>query len=130
MSRQDFFYARDIEKKTGKKNDEDNLEELVTMFRDEYLDNHKGMPIFANYGAHRAVHVVPVKRIRTKHEFDKLSAFDKAIVKVIDFRVFFELFRDRQELGKDKRVRQSVKMAQRQMRTPVSGFSGRGKTGL
>jgi predicted ATP-binding protein involved in virulence len=36
-------------------------------------------------------------RIRNKHGFDRLSAFEKAIESKIDFRTFFEWFRNKVE---------------------------------
>jgi len=98
LSRHEYTYSRSMERRTGKRtHDAKNLETIANIFWETYITPGIDMPIFANYGAHRAVHVVPVKRIRTKHEFNMMSAFDKAIVNVIDFRLFFEWFRERQE---------------------------------
>ena len=111
LSRQEYSYSRGMERKTSKRiHDEKGLASIVGMFLDEYVNiEENDMPIFANYGAHRAVHIVPVKRIRKKHEFDKISAFDKAIVNVIDFRLFFEWFRERQEYESHMKVYENKK---------------------
>lgn len=53
------------------------------------------MPVFVNYGTNRSVLDIP-DRIRKKHEFDKLSALERAIENELDFRTFFEWFRDQE----------------------------------
>ena len=53
------------------------------------------MPIFVHYGTNRAVLDIP-NRIRGKHVFDKLSAIEHAIDQELDFRAFFEWYRDQE----------------------------------
>lgn len=53
------------------------------------------MPIFVNYGTNRSVLDIP-DRIRKKHEFDKLSAIERAIENELDFRTFFEWYREQE----------------------------------
>ena len=66
------------------------------VFRKLYLeDEHTGMPVFVYYGTNRAVLDIP-DRIRVKHQFDKLSALERAMDQKTDFRAFFEWFRDRE----------------------------------
>ena len=67
---------------------------------DEKQDN---IPLFVNYGTNRLVLDIPV-RIRTKHEFDIYSAFDKAIENQIDFRTFFEWFRNQEDYENECKV--------------------------
>ena len=60
----------------------------------------KSIPIVVYYGVSRNVLDIPLK-IRTKHNFDRLAAYDEALLKersVNDFRVFFEWFRDREDI--------------------------------
>lgn len=67
-------------------------EEFEKMFlHDETAD----MPVFVNYGTNRSVLDIP-DRIRKKHEFDKLSALERAIENELDFRAFFEWYRDQE----------------------------------
>lgn len=57
-------------------------------FEQFYLqDEMTNMPIFAYYGTNRSVLDIP-DRIRTKHDFDKLSALERAIENKLDFRTF------------------------------------------
>lgn len=58
-------------------------------------DEEANMPIFVNYGTNRSVLDIP-DRIRKKHEFDKLSALERAIENELDFRTFFEWYRDQE----------------------------------
>jgi predicted ATP-binding protein involved in virulence len=55
------------------------------------------MPIFVNYGVSRAVTDIPLRIIRNRHEFDQKSAFEKSIESKIDFRLFFEWFRNQED---------------------------------
>lgn len=65
-------------------------------FEQFYLqDETTNMPIFAYYGTNRSVLDIP-DRIRTKHDFDKLSALERAMENKLDFRTFFEWYRDRE----------------------------------
>ena len=98
VSRWEFAYSRRMERKTKKRTHNlKQLEQFATYFRNNFLIEDNDMPIYANYGTHRTVHVVPIRRIREKNDFDKTSAFSKAIVNTIDFKTFFEWYRDRQE---------------------------------
>ena len=58
-------------------------------------DEMKSMPVFVHYGTNRSVLDIP-DRIRKKHDFDKLSALERAIENELDFRTFFEWYRDQE----------------------------------
>ena len=65
-------------------------------FRELYLSSDEiGMPVFVHYGTNRAVLDIP-DRIRRKHNFDKLSSIERAIDNQLDFRSFFEWYRDKE----------------------------------
>ena len=64
-----------------------------------------GIPLVLYYPVNRAVLDIPL-RIRTKHEFSQLSAFDEALAgSNTAFRLFFEWFRSREDLENEVRVR-------------------------
>ena len=67
-------------------------EKFEQCFFDDELTN---MPIFVHYGTNRSVLDIP-DRIRKKHDFDKLSALERAIENELDFRTFFEWYRDQE----------------------------------
>lgn len=73
-----------------------NYIEIREQFRKLYLmSDDIGMPIFVHYGTNRAVLDIP-DRIRGKHNFDKLSAIERAIDQQLDFRTFFEWYREKE----------------------------------
>lgn len=55
------------------------------------------LPIFDYYPVNRAVLDIPL-RIRGKHSFDLLTAYEGALTSGADFRTFFEWFREREDL--------------------------------
>lgn len=109
----DFFienqlisYNRTMIRKSGKRSqDLESLKILASIFQDKYVSDEKqeNIPIFVNYGTNRLVLDVPI-RIRTKHQFDIYAAFDKAIENRIDFRTFFEWFRNQEDYENECKV--------------------------
>ncbi len=66
-------------------------------------DEHANLPIAVYYPVHRAVLDIPL-RIRTRHRFDRLAAYDQALSgEGRSFRVFFEWFREREDLENERR---------------------------
>ena len=61
------------------------------------------LPLFIYYPVNRAVLDIPL-RIRTKHNFDLLTAYDDSLTSGADFRKFFEWFREREDLENEKFV--------------------------
>jgi predicted ATP-binding protein involved in virulence len=55
------------------------------------------IPLLAYYPVNRAVLDIPL-RIRVKHEFDRLDAYDNSLTSAANFRTFFEWFRDREDI--------------------------------
>jgi predicted ATP-binding protein involved in virulence len=55
------------------------------------------LPVFVYYPVNRAVLDIPL-RIREKHRFDLLSAYDESLTSGANFRTFFEWFREREDL--------------------------------
>ena len=68
-------------------------------------DSEASLPLAVYYPVHRAVLDIPL-RIRRRHEFDRLSAYDQALTGARnDFRIFFEWFRGREDLENEIRLR-------------------------
>ncbi len=102
-----FSYNRKMQRKDKKRTHNMNaLREIADTFREKYIEQENGMPIFVNYGVNRTVMDIPL-RIRNTHMFDKESAFEKAIESKIDFRTFFEWFRYQEDLENQIRVREN-----------------------
>jgi predicted ATP-binding protein involved in virulence len=145
-------YNRAMERKSkGRVHNERSLVSIYEVFETLHLLPDSNMPIFVNYGVNRLVLDVPI-RIRTKHTFDKESAFEKAIESRIDFRTFFEWFRHQEDYENEQKARnnrayvdiplQSVRTAIMNMfeeekftglrieRSPLSMVVNKGKTSL
>jgi predicted ATP-binding protein involved in virulence len=59
-------------------------------------DDKASLPLIAYYPVERSVLEIPLK-IRTKHTFDQLDGYDNALNRGVDFRRFFEWFRERED---------------------------------
>ena len=64
-------------------------------FMDNILEDN--IPIFTSYGINRAVLDIPL-RIRQKHKFSQLTSLEHAIDNSIDFKTFFEWFRNQEDI--------------------------------
>ena len=85
-----------------------NLDELrkhVEHFRAMLDDDERtSLPLAVYYPVNRAVLDVPL-RIRTRHPFDRLAAYDQALSgEWSSFHVFFEWFRKREDLENEQRL--------------------------
>ncbi len=60
------------------------------------------VPLFAYYPVNRAVLDVPL-RIRKSHRFGLLEAWDDSLTSAANFRIFFEWFRNREDLENENR---------------------------
>jgi len=99
----DYFLLQRVYKKNerNKRTNELTYPKLnYTLFRERfkalYLSSDDiGMPVFLHYGTNRVVLDIP-DRIRERHDFDKLTAIERAIDPQTDFRTFFEWYRERE----------------------------------
>ena len=67
-------------------------------------DDSASLPLVVYYPVDRAVVDIPL-RIRNRHPFDQLAAYDQALSgDRRDFRTFFEWFRDREDLENEQRL--------------------------
>ena len=64
-------------------------------FMDNILEDN--IPIFTSYGINRSVLDIPL-RIRQKHKFSQLTSLEHAIDNSIDFKTFFEWFRNQEDI--------------------------------
>jgi predicted ATP-binding protein involved in virulence len=62
------------------------------------------IPLFAYYPVNRAVLDIPL-RIRQSHDFGLLEAWDDALIGAVNFRRFFEWFRNREDLVHENNIR-------------------------
>jgi predicted ATP-binding protein involved in virulence len=80
-----------------------NLKTLVENIKNKIeLDIKTSLPLAVYYPTNRAVLDVPL-RIKQKHLFEPINAYDLALSKgTIDFRRFFEWFRNREDLENER----------------------------
>ncbi len=85
-----------------------NLSELrkhVELLRSKLEEDERtDLPLALYYPVNRAVLDIPL-RIRKRHPFDRLAAYDQALAgEWSNFRVFFEWFREREDLENERRL--------------------------
>lgn len=87
------------------------------------------LPLFIYYPVNRAVLDIPL-RIRTKHLFEPLAAYDGALKGgSSNFRLFFEWFRNREDLENEQRIHDSdyrdgqLEAVRRAVASLVPGFT-------
>ncbi|WP_460120212.1 AAA family ATPase [Pseudomonas sp. H3_G09] len=70
---------------------------LADHYRNQLTQDDKAsLPLIAYYPVERSVLEIPLK-IRTKHTFDQLDGYDNSLNRGVDFRRFFEWFRERED---------------------------------
>ena len=117
--RQELAWSLTHVSKGRSKNTSSNLAELKTVvdrIHDE-LDatSYAALPLAVYYPTNRAVLDIPLK-IRTKHSFQQITAYDEVLTGgQIDFRRFFEWFRDREDLENELRLNSSNEYRDRQL---------------
>jgi len=74
------------------------LNELTDYYK-QWLDENEesSLPLIAFYPVERSVIDIPLK-IKEKHQFLQINGYDNALDNAVDFRRFFEWFRDREDV--------------------------------
>ena len=74
------------------------LTKLADVYRQLLTDNSRAsLPFIAYYPVERSVLDIPLK-IRGKHSFTQIEGYDSALIRGVDFRRFFEWFREREDI--------------------------------
>ncbi len=83
----------------------EELKEIIEIIQAELERNENAsIPLAVYYGVNRAVLDIPL-RIRKKHRFEQLAAYDQALTGARnDFRLFFEWFRNREDFENERRL--------------------------
>jgi predicted ATP-binding protein involved in virulence len=77
---------------------------LADRYRSTLTNNDQtSLPLIAFYPVERSVLDMPLK-IRNKHTFLQLDSYDKALIQGVDFRRFFEWFRDREDAENEAKI--------------------------
>jgi hypothetical protein len=81
--------------------------EISDFIRNELIENQSfELPIFVVYGVNRSVVDIPL-RIRDKHSFDRIAAYEKSSAGT-DFQVFFEWYRNQEDYENQVRVNDNL----------------------
>jgi len=86
-------------------------------------NSYAALPLVVYYPTNRAVLDIPLK-IRTKHSFEQITVYDEVLTGgQIDFRRFFEWFRDREDLENELRLNDSEQYRDPQLEAVRSAFA-------
>ncbi|WP_350588196.1 MULTISPECIES: AAA family ATPase [unclassified Psychrobacter] len=92
-------------RKSDKSSNLSHLSKLVDNYRQQLTDNDSAsLPLIAYYPVERSVLDIPLK-IRNKHNFDQIDGYDSALNQGVDFRRFFEWFREREDIENEEENR-------------------------
>ncbi|MBF0658518.1 AAA family ATPase [Psychrobacter sp. NG25] len=92
-------------RKSEKSSNLSQLSKLVDNYRQKLTDNDSAsLPLIAYYPVERSVLDIPLK-IRSKHNFDQIDGYDSALNQGVDFRRFFEWFREREDIENEEESR-------------------------
>lgn len=100
--RQESFRWSLVKTRTGRKKTRESQLTDATRLADQFRtalgqdDAETSLPLMAYYPVERVVLDVPLK-IKIKHKFGQLDGYDNALQQGVDFRRFFEWFRDRED---------------------------------
>jgi len=90
------------------------LNKLVDSYRQQLTDNdNASLPLIAYYPVERSVLDIPLK-IRNKHNFDQIDGYDSALNQGVDFRRFFEWFREREDIENEEENRRYEKFIEKE----------------
>ncbi|WP_415228358.1 AAA family ATPase [Psychrobacter glaciei] len=98
-----------VKTRKGRKNERasnlSQLSKLVDKYRQQLTDSDgASLPLIAYYPVERSVLDIPLK-IRSKHNFDQIDGYDSALNQGVDFRRFFEWFREREDIENEEESR-------------------------
>ena len=81
----------------------DDVKTLALVLLNELNGDEASVPMLAYYPVNRAVLDIPLK-IRKAHDFSPLGAYENALTSATNFRVFFEWFRNKEDLENETRI--------------------------
>jgi predicted ATP-binding protein involved in virulence len=101
-----------VKSKTGKKTEKSThltgATELAKAYRLALThDEQTALPLVAFYPVERVVLDIPLK-IKEKHSFSQVDGYDNSLTQGVDFRRFFEWFREREDAENEQGIPDSV----------------------
>ncbi|MDO9579016.1 MAG: AAA family ATPase, partial [Bacteroidales bacterium] len=100
----------------------ENLKQVVAQFLPKGgVEESTNIPLAVYYHVNRAVLDIPL-RIRGRHEFNQLTAYDQALTGARnDFRLFFEWFRKREDIENEE-LRDLTTLGKQVLREPSAKY--------
>lgn len=103
-----------VKARKGRKSDKSsNLSQLTKLadhYRQQLTDNDSSsLPLIAYYPVERSVLDIPLK-IMGKHSFSQIEGYESALNQGVDFRRFFEWFREREDIENEEQSRRSSRV--------------------
>ncbi|MBE9127919.1 AAA family ATPase [Coleofasciculus sp. LEGE 07081] len=97
-----------IGRKAGYTSHLNDCTRLANRYRDALTrDDKTSLPIIAFYPVERVVLDIPLK-IRTRHTFLQLDGYDNSLSQGVDFRRFFEWFREREDTENESGISEDL----------------------
>ena len=98
VSQETFFQWTLVKQLKAFKSEQSSQLKNVTRLADRYRNHlnqneNSSLPLIAYYPVERVVLDIPLK-IKTRHSFDQLDGYENALLPGVDFRRFFEWFRE------------------------------------
>lgn len=98
-----------VKARKGRKSDKSSslsqLTKLADHYRQQLTDNdNASLPLIAYYPVERSVLDIPLK-IMGKHSFSQIEGYESALNQGVDFRRFFEWFREREDIENEEQSR-------------------------
>ena len=98
-----------VKARKGRKSDKSSslsqLTKLADHYRQQLTDNDSAsLPLIAYYPVERSVLDIPLK-IMGKHSFSQIEGYESALNQGVDFRRFFEWFREREDIENEEQSR-------------------------
>ncbi len=95
-----------VKARKGRKSDKSShlsqLSKLVDNYRQQLTDDDSAsLPLIAYYPVERSVLDIPLK-IQGRHNFSQIEGYDSALNQGVDFRRFFEWFREREDIENEE----------------------------
>jgi len=103
---------------------DDNMKGIVNKIHKLLEEPQSSTPVVVYYPVSRNVIDIPL-RIRTKHDFNQLSAYQNSFASGSDFRVFFEWFRNQEDLENEEKLQTDLNFRDNQLhavRTAIHSF--------
>ncbi|WP_201555720.1 AAA family ATPase [Psychrobacter sp. 72-O-c] len=98
-----------VKARKGRKSDKPSSLSELTKLADNYRqlltdDANASLPLIAYYPVERSVLDIPLK-IMGKHSFSQIEGYESALNQGVDFRRFFEWFREREDIENEEQSR-------------------------